>query len=260
VLLNLCLNARDAMPEGGRLSVVAQNAVIDASYALTQPAAMVGRYVLIEVTDTGCGIPPENIEKIFDPFFTTKALGADTGLGLATALGIVRSHGGFMKVDSKPAKGSTFKVYLPAQIEAPVEASGNGQEDKEWLRGNGEWILLVDDEASVLAITRQILEASGYHVLTAEHGAQAVGIFALNRTKVAAVITDLMMPVMDGMVTIAALRQIEPGVRIIAMSGLSSDCTNTNGRQAGVKHFLAKPYTAGTLLITLRKILSEEEI
>ena len=257
VLLNLCLNARDAMPEGGRLSVVAQNAVIGASYALIQPEAPVGRYVLIEVSDTGCGIPPENIEKIFDPFFTTKALGKGTGLGLATALGIVRSYGGFMNVYSEPAKGSTFKIYLPAQIE-PAQVSGEGQEDKDRPRGHGEWILLVDDEASILAVTRQTLEAFGYHVLTAEHGAQAVGIFALNRDKVEVVITDMIMPIMDGVATMAALRQMEPGVRIIAASGLDSNSEITKAGQFGVKHFLAKPYTTGTMLITLRKILSEE--
>ncbi len=257
VLLNLCLNARDAMPEGGRLSVHAQNADIDAAYVQTQPAATVGRYVFFEVTDTGCGIPPGNIDKIFDPFFTTKELGKGTGLGLATVMGIVRSHGGFMNVYSEPGRGSTFKIYLPAQVDYS-QTPGEGPEDKEWPRGNGERILLVDDEAAILAVTRQTLEAFGYHVLTAEHGAQAVGIFALNRDKIALVITDMMMPIMDGVATITALRQMEPGIKLIAASGLNSNSGITKAGQAGVKHFLAKPYTTGNMLVMLRKVLTED--
>jgi PAS domain S-box-containing protein len=257
VLLNLALNARDAMPEGGRLSVSAQNAEIDATYVQTQPAATVGKYVFFEVTDTGCGIPPENIDKIFDPFFTTKELGKGTGLGLATVLGIVRSHGGFMHVHSEVSQGSTFKIYLPARVDYE-QAASEGREGRDWPRGNGECILLVDDEASILAVTRQTLEAFGYHVLTAEHGAQAVGIFALNRDKIALVITDMMMPIMDGVATITALRQMEPGVKIIAASGLNSNSGITKAGQVGVKHFLAKPYTTGNMLDMLRKVLTEE--
>jgi nitrogen-specific signal transduction histidine kinase/CheY-like chemotaxis protein len=257
VLLNICLNARDAMPQGGQLSVVAQNAVIDASQAPTQPAAALGRYVSIEVSDTGCGIPPENLEKIFDPFFTTKELGKGTGLGLATTLGIVRSHGGFVNVHSELGKGSTFRIHLPAQFDAAL-VGGQGPEEKEWSRGNGEWILLVDDEASILTVTQQMLEAFGYRVLTAEHGAQAVALFAVNRENIAVVITDMMMPVMDGLATIAALRQMEPRVRIIAASGLNSNTGIVKAGQAGVKHFLAKPYTTGKMLVTLRNVLTGE--
>ncbi|MCE0484117.1 MAG: PAS domain S-box protein [Methylacidiphilales bacterium] len=255
VILNLCLNARDAMPEGGRIYLSAANRVIDTDYEISRRGVVAGRYVCLDVADTGCGIPEENIEKIFDPFFTTKELAKGTGLGLATTLGIVRSHGGFVNVYSEVGRGTTFKVYLPAQtgnVENAVDDAAAG----DWPRGKGECILLVDDEASILTVTQQTLEAFGYSVLAAENGAQAVSLFAMNRDKVSLLLTDMMMPVMDGAATIEALRLLDPKLRVVAASGL-----NANGNivlnHAGVKHFLAKPYTTGALLSTLRAALAE---
>jgi PAS domain S-box-containing protein len=257
VLLNLFLNARDAMPDGGRLGLTVQNVVIDSNNVAGRAEVSAGRYIFIEVTDAGCGIPRDNIEKIFDPFFTTKELGKGTGLGLATALGIVRSHGGFINAHSEPGKGSTFKLYLPAQVEL-AQIQGDGPEDTEWPRGHGEGVLLVDDETSILTITRQTLEAFGYKVWTAQHGAQAVAIYALHRDVIAVVVTDMMMPIMDGTATIAALRQMKPSVKIIAASGLNSHGGLHKAGQAGVKHFLSKPYTTGAMLTTIKTVLTEE--
>ena len=257
VLLNLCVNSRDAMPGGGRISIFAENVTVDAPYDPAERGTTSGRFVCLEVVDTGCGIPEENIEKIFDPFFTTKELAKGTGLGLATSLGIVRSHGGFLNVSSRLGKGTTFKIYLPAQADGAQVAAPLAKMD-DCPRGNGEWILLVDDEISILAITRQILEEFGYQVLTAEQGTQAIDLFALHREKIALVMTDMMMPVMDGPATILALRQIDPKIRIMAASGMNENGNVAKAASAGVKHFLAKPYTTVTLLNTLKSALVEE--
>jgi PAS domain S-box-containing protein len=257
VLLNLCVNARDSMPDGGRLLLSAGNVFIDAEHQIMERDLAPGWYVCLEVTDTGCGIPAENIDKIFDPFFTTKELTKGTGLGLSTTLGIVRGHGGFLNLHSDVGRGTTFKIYLPAQAR-DTKAGVPLIESGDWPRGHGEWILLVDDEPPILAIVKQILEAFGYQVLTAEHGAHAIGIFALHRDQIALVMTDMMMPVMDGPATIAALRQIDPKIRIIVASGMNPGSQASPGLPAGIKHFLAKPYTTGKMLTTLKAALSGE--
>lgn len=255
VMLNLCVNSRDAMPEGGKLTLTSENICLDGQSTVLPPGTEGGRYVVTQVTDTGCGIPGENIHKIFDPFFTTKELGKGTGLGLATTLGIVRSHGGFIDVDSQTGKGTTFKIYLPAQDDETISSLEDMQVN-DWPRGNGEWILVVDDEASILTITRQTLEAFGYRVLTAEDGAQALGLYARNRDKVALVLTDMMMPVMDGPAMIVELLKIEPELKIIAASGFSTNANVVQATHAGVKHFLTKPYTTHSLLLMIREVLA----
>ena len=255
ILLNLCVNARDAMPNGGTLTLRADNTDIDEQYAVMNRGVSPGRYVALSVTDTGIGMPREVIDRIFDPFFTTKEIGKGTGLGLSTVLGIVRSHGGFVNVYSEPGKGSTFKVYLPAQ-EGAAAGDPVQSEAEKFPRGNGELILIVDDEASILDITKQTLEAFGYRVITAEDGAQAIGQFALARDQVAVVLTDMMMPVMDGPSLIVALKRIDPQVRIIAASGLNANGNVAKAANVGVKHFLPKPYSADTLLTTLRQVIA----
>jgi signal transduction histidine kinase/ActR/RegA family two-component response regulator len=255
VLLNLCVNARDAMPEGGHLTLRAVNAEVDVQYALMNRGVAAGRYVTIEVTDDGCGIPREIVDRIFEPFFTTKKLGQGTGLGLSTVLGIVRSHGGFVNVYSESDHGSTFHVGLPAQPDSPTAASSSPFEEP-LPRGDGETILLVDDEASILSTTRQTLEAFGYRVLTAVDGAQAISCYAMHRGEIALVLTDMMRPVMDGPALINALRRIDPKVRIIASSGLHGN--ENRAASTGVKHFLVKPFTADTMLKALRTALVEK--
>jgi PAS domain S-box-containing protein len=256
VLLNLCVNARDAMPDGGRITVSAHNTEIDVQYAVMNRGVTPGRYVVLEVSDNGSGIPKEIVDRIFEPFFTTKEIGKGTGLGLSTVLGIVRSHGGFVNVYSEPNKGSEFKVYLPAQAEGSVETD-SATKKEEMPRGHGELIMLVDDESTILSVTQQTLEAFGYKVITAEDGAHAIGLFALHRKDIAVVLTDIMMPVMDGPALIVALRRIDPRIRIIAASGLKANDHIAKIVPTGVKHFLAKPYSAQAMLITLRTILSE---
>ena len=254
VLLNLCVNARDAMPNGGNLTVSVENSVLDEAYAATHLEAKPGRYVVITVVDSGTGIPQKLIDKIFEPFFTTKTLSNGTGLGLSTVMAIVKSHQGLINVYSEDGKGTTFTVYLPASetsTDAQLAKSG-----KVGLpRGNGEMILVIDDESSILTITSQTLQAFGYRVLTAVDGATAVAVYLEHRNDIAVVLTDMMMPVMDGPATIHALKSINPAVKIIAASGLSANGALVKPPAEGGPHFLIKPYTAGALLKALHTAL-----
>lgn len=256
VLLNLCVNARDAMKGGGQLTIGVQNVTLDQNYVAMNKQAKVGRFILLSVTDTGSGIPSEIMDKIFEPFFTTKELGKGTGLGLATVDAIAKSHGGFVTVYSEINKGTTFKIYLPAITGSSGDAAGLAEE-MGVPRGDGELVLVVDDEASILAITSQTLQAFGYRVVTANNGAEAVAVYATRRGDVSVVITDMMMPVMDGPATILALMQIDPKVKIIAASGLDANGNVARAANAGITHFLKKPYTAQALLEQLRGILGK---
>jgi hypothetical protein len=204
--------------------------------------AHVGPYVAITVADTGTGIPPELRERIFDPFFTTKEVGKGTGLGLATVLGIVKNHGGFIQVSSEMGKGSNFAVYLPA-----VEGTAcQSAPEVKLLKGKGEMILVVDDEAAVRQITQVSLEEYNYRVLCASDGIEAIAIYAQHQDEIKVVLIDLMMPNLDGITAIRTLRKMNPQVKIIATSGLSSQ--REAALAAGASRFLAKPYTAEVLL------------
>ena len=255
ILLNLCVNARDAMPGGGMLSILAGSITVDENYAAMTPDAKPGEYVMIKVADTGTGIPREVVDKIFDPFFTTKEQGKGTGLGLSTVLAIVKSHGGFVNVQSEPDQGTTFTVCLPSNISSADLASAAQEEMHP--RGKGELILIVDDEAAVRTITQQTLEAFGYRVMVAADGAAAVALYAQHLHAVSAVLTDMMMPVMDGPATIQVLIRLNPTVKIIAASGLNADGGVAKAAGMGVKYFLPKPYTAQTILTTLNKVLND---
>ncbi len=253
VMLNLCVNARDAMTTGGTLTIAAKNVTLDEGSAANDLEARPGLYVQIQVTDTGTGIHPETMEKIFDPFFTTKEVGHGTGLGLSTSQAIVKSHGGLMRVHSEPGRGTTFSVFLPARTS--VGTVDSGVVEPEMPRGNGELILVVDDELSVREITQQTLETFGYRVILAVDGADAVATYATHKEEISLVLTDMTMPVMDGSAAIQILRRFNPSVRIIAASGLASHNCVTDATKLGVKHFLAKPYTAEALLKTIRQVL-----
>jgi PAS domain S-box-containing protein len=256
ILLNLCVNARDAMPDGGNLSITMEDCVLDEQYVAKNIQARAGRFVKISVTDSGMGIPPDLQDKIFEPFFTTKELNHGTGLGLSTVMAIVKSHKGIINLYSEPGKGTTFRVYLPA-MESCSEAWKDVPEQVSLPRGNGETILVVDDEASILSVTSQTLQAFGYHVLPAADGAEAVALYAQHRREIAVVLTDIMMPVMDGAAVVRVLQRINPAVKIIATSGLSTHGSAVRAPGFNVRHFLTKPYMAGTLLTTLRDVLSE---
>ncbi|HWO02525.1 MAG TPA: PAS domain S-box protein [Blastocatellia bacterium] len=254
VLLNLCLNARDAMPRGGVLSVKAENVSIDESYAQMIIDARPGSFVLVSVTDTGTGIPAEILNRVFEPFFTTKEHGKGTGLGLSTVLGIVKSHGGFINVYSEIGRGSQFRLYFPA-AESPLTAQAR-DERVDVSRGHGELVLVVDDEAAIREITRSTLETFGYSALTASDGTEAIALYAQNKDAIDVVLTDMMMPYLDGTATIRALQRINPRVKIIASTGLTDDGKSAEAAELGVKSFLSKPYTAEELMSALAEILA----
>ena len=255
VLMNLCVNARDAMPDGGSISINAENVFLDENYARMHIEAKSGRFVMISVSDTGPGMSPEIQSRIFEPFFTTKEMTKGTGLGLSTAMTIVKSHGGFINVYSERHKGSQFTVYLPALDKPGAAESGSMQVDMPM--GNGELILVVDDEESIREITRGTLETFGYRVLTASDGTEALALYADKKNEIAAVLTDMVMPFMDGPATIRALLRMNPGVRIIAASGLGAGQRGGEGALEGVSVFLNKPYTAEKLLKTLAQVLKD---
>lgn len=256
VLLNLSVNARDAMPKGGKLTISADNVLLDENYASMSLDAKPGPYVVVKVEDTGTGMPPDVMERIFEPFYTTKELGKGTGLGLSTTMAIVKSHGGFIRVYSEQGLGTTFSVYLPAQPDAARESSRASEE--ELPRGHGEVVLVVDDEAAVREITGQTLEAFGYKVLLACDGAEATAIYAMEKENISVVLTDMMMPLMDGPATIQVLMRMNPKVRIIAASGLNADGTIARASNLGAQYFLPKPYTAITLLQMLKQVVGEK--
>ena len=255
VLMNLCVNARDAMPQGGTLSLAAENVSLDERAARNNPKARAGPYVLIKVADTGSGIPPEVMDRIFDPFFSTKGLGHGTGLGLSTTLSIVESHGGFIDVYTEVGRGTAFNVYLPA---LPAGAEQRAAAALQTVpTGSGALVLVVDDEPSILEITRETLEDHGYRVLTAPNGRAAVATYERHRGEIKAVLTDMSMPLMDGPTAIKTLLAVDPDVRINACSGLRSDPGAEQVKGLKVKAFLTKPYTASTLLRTLQKVLAD---
>jgi len=256
ILLNLSVNARDAMPNGGALTVSVENCVLDKHFSAMSLQASPGRYVLINVTDTGAGMPPRVIDKIFEPFFTTKELGKGTGLGLSTVMAIVKGHEGLINVYSEVGKGTTFKVYLPAKkslSDAPVT------DDISTLpRGMGQTVLVIDDEGSILAITSQTLQAFGYKSLTAADGAEGIAIYAQNAKEIAVVVTDMNMPVMNGMAAIRALLRINPRVKIVAATGLNVEGDTGKLAEMGVTHLLTKPYTAQALLNILHRVIEPD--
>jgi PAS domain S-box-containing protein len=257
VLLNLCVNARDAMPEGGEIAITAENVDLDERFAASEPSVKAGPHVLIRVEDTGQGIPAAVLEKIFEPFFTTKAAGKGTGLGLSTSLAIIRSHGGFIRAASRPDKGTCFLIVLPAL----GSAAGDNSDPApiELPRGSGETILVVDDEPSIRRITRHTLETFGYQVLDAADGEEAIGIYRSRPGGISAVIMDMMMPVMDGSATIRELMKIDPMVKILAASGISEKGRLAKEAGACVRYFVTKPCTAETLLKALEVTLRGDD-
>lgn len=246
VLMNLCVNARDAMPHGGQLTISARNR--DSSLA-SDPATAVP-HIEISVTDTGIGIPSDILNRVFDPFFTTKEVGKGTGLGLAAVLGIVKSHDGLVDVRSVVGQGCRFEIVLPASQASIAPDKSNSQAD---LNGCQELILVVDDEETICTIIRSTLEAHHYRVLTASNGAEAIATFHQHQADIAAVLTNLMMPEMDGFAVLSQVRQFNPDIACIAMSGLSTSEAIDRARQSGFSQVLAKPFTPREVLETLAR-------
>ena len=254
VVINLCVNARDAMPDSGQLTMLAVNLDVDRKMARMNLEAEPGAYVKISVADTGTGIAPDVLGNIFEPFFTTKSVGKGTGLGLSTVYNIVKSHGGFIEVESEVGVGTAFHVFLPV---ASADADFQDEDAAEVRGGTGELVLVVDDEAFIRETARQTLEEAGYRVLTASGGQEGLAVLADHLNEVAAVVTDLRMPEMSGAETIRMVRQRHPGLPVIAVSGLD-DGTAQDALDAGAHLFLAKPFTAETLCAALADILQPQ--
>lgn len=254
VLMNLCINARDAMPHGGVLKIALEDRSIDDVRQLEAEARM-GAFLQISVSDTGHGMTTEVLSRIFDPFFTTKPVGSGTGLGLPTVQAIVKSHRGWINVRSEAGRGSVFTVNLPAEPSAPALVQpheGRGPRP----RGAGELVIIVDDEAAIRKVAQQTLEVAGYRVAAAQDGADGVALVIEHLSSVALVITDMMMPVMDGAAMIKALRRLAPRVPIIATSGVSSNGNAAVASGLGVQAFLEKPFTGDTLLACVASVLA----
>lgn len=251
VLMNLCVNARDAMPNGGRLTLGASNLELDADSARAHPEATPGRYCVLSVQDTGSGIATENLNRIFDPFFTTKEVGQGTGLGLSTVLGITKSHGGFVTVYSELGRGTVFKVYLPCAAAAVGDADASPSAVP--IQGRGELILVVDDEQTISSATALALERNGYSVLTASHGEESMALFLAHQDAVRGVITDVMMPVMGGLALARALHSLRPDLPIIATTGLDHGHKQAELKAAGVSEVLLKPCSVPQLLTAVQR-------
>ncbi len=255
VLTNLVTNARDAMPGGGALRV--QASTVDGAPGEEPGSPPLGASVVIAVEDTGTGMPAEVAEKVFEPFFTTKPLGSGTGLGLATSLSIMRSHGGLIRVDSAPGRGTRVELLLPVPEAGAVDYPERTDAEQPQLPGAGELVLVIDDDASIRTTVAHALSTSGYRVLTAADGAAGIALVESAEHAVDAVLTDMMMPVMDGAETSAYLEEHHPRIPIIASSGLATHIDRDEAPGMGISAFLAKPYTTTTLLRTLRRVLDE---
>lgn len=253
VVINLCVNARDAMPAGGNLSITAQNIQLTETEAQVNPLARPGPYVLLTVADSGSGIPPDIIERIFDPFFTTKDISHGTGLGLSTVAGIVRNHAGFVTVASKLGEGTAFNVYLPA---APsVVADATPEKTIEAPPGNQEMILVVDDESAITASTKQLLIKCNYRVLTADNGKEGLAVFNEHKEEIRLVITDTMMPVMGGLEMVRKMKTLKPNLAVIASTGLEQESKRRDFNSMGVDDVILKPCDPEELLATIRRSL-----
>jgi two-component system, cell cycle sensor histidine kinase and response regulator CckA len=249
VLVNLCVNARDAMPDGGELTIKAENIILNDNYPKLHPDAQGGAYVAITVADTGVGMEPELLERIFEPFFTTKPIGKGTGLGLSTVQTIVNNHHGFVDISSQVNRGTQFRFYLPAidQIEVHrVESTLPS------FSGNGKLILIVDDEPSIREILSATIESYDYQSMTARDSQEAIELYTQHHLKIHTILLDYMMPGGNPDRTIAQFHSIDPHVRVIIMSGLSTDEIAARHHGELIQAFLAKPFSTQDLLCALR--------
>jgi PAS domain S-box-containing protein len=255
VLMNLAVNAKDAMPEGGRLFIETRNVSLDKGYCDTHLGARLGDYVLLMVSDTGDGMDQETLEHIFEPFFTTKGVGRGTGLGLAMVYGIVKSHNGYITCYSEIGHGTTFKIYLPTIEEAPEVPRDHEEHLPE---GGTETILLVDDEESVRQLGKEMLETVGYRVLVASDGEEAMGLYTRRMGDIHLVILDLIMPGMGGKSCLEALLRLDPRVKVLIASGYSVNGRLEETLRSGARGFISKPYELRDLLKRVRDIVDED--
>jgi len=259
VLMNLCVNARDAMPDGGRLRLGVQNVTFEGGEGIQIPSERTGPFVRLRVADTGAGIPQEMVDRIFEPFFTTKAPGKGTGLGLSTALGIVKSHDGFIHVDSQVGRGTTIDVYIPAKQQRSRSPFPNSS-TPYWQRGGGELVLLVDDEAAVRAVARRALEEFGYQVIDCGSGAEAIQAIRTSSVPIRVIVTDMMMPEMDGPTLVPALRAMAPEIPIVGITGVADAASLGKLKQLNLPFIIAKPFTIGDLLAAVDGALGRKAV
>ena len=257
ILLNFCVNARDAMPDGGTLTLEARHVEVDSPFAQTIRGASPGKYVTLQVSDTGTGIPPEILDRIFDPFFTTKSPGQGTGLGLSTVAGIIKGHGGFLQVDSETGKGSTFTAYLPADG-AEADATPPAINGEVKFRGEGQTVMLVDDEAGLRDIGRHVLRRMNLVPVVAADGTEGLILATEHRTDLRAIIVDMHMPHLDGLGFVRKIRPLLPNIPIVVASGGASPNDVKEFDALGVKAYLDKPFTEGALATVLKDLLSTE--
>jgi CheY-like chemotaxis protein len=256
VILNLCVNARDAMPGGGTLVLRAENRVLDNPGSQEIEGASPGSWLVIHVEDSGTGIAPDTLSHIWEPFFTTKGVGKGTGLGLSTVRGIVETHKGFIDLKTEPGKGSTFRVYLPA-AEDTAKGAKTGSANPIASRGSGQLILIVDDEKTIRDVAATTLIHFGYRAIVAKDGSEAVAMFATRSREIKMVITDISMPNLDGTVLASVVHKLNPEVKILAMSGHNSSTSSNQIRQFA-SAFLIKPFRTEDLLSTVHKLLNPE--
>ena len=251
--MNLAVNARDAMPGGGRLVIETSNTELDRSYANARPVVTPGPYILLAVSDTGTGMDQETQARIFEPFFTTKEQGKGTGLGLSTVYGVVKQSGGFIWVYSELGKGTSFKIYLP-RVDQPIDAAGKVATYSEAPRGT-ETVLLAEDEADVRELAREFLEAAGYTVIEARNGQEALKLAAGRSEEIDLLVSDLVMPGMTGQQLAALLQQQDPSLRVIFMSGYSEHAAAEAAQAGSSVRILTKPFNRMALLRTIREVL-----
>jgi two-component system cell cycle sensor histidine kinase/response regulator CckA len=256
VLLNLAVNSRDAMPQGGRLAIETANVELEAIPAQVLGDIKPGSYVRLTVADTGCGMASETLEHMFEPFFTTKGREKGTGLGLATVYGIVRQSGGAVEVVSEPDVGTTFHVYLP-RVSGKAEVLESAAVPNELLRGS-ETILLVEDEVAVRSLARQVLEQNGYTVLEATNGGEAIVVAEQHRGRIALLITDVVMPGMNGPDVAERLAGLRPEIRVLYISGYADDAIGAGGVLEAGMAYLPKPFSSEALLVKVREGLDKQ--
>lgn len=257
VLLNLTVNARDAMPKGGRLVMTTSARTVTDTEAAQHPDVTAGPFICLEVADSGCGIPPENLPHIFEPFFTTKEVGCGTGLGLATVYGIIQQHKGWIEVDSERGRGTTFRIFLPA-VTAPAGAPAEAGADDQPVRGGSETILLVEDESPVRDFVSRVLRQNGYEVLSAGSGGEALDVWERNRGRIDLVLTDMVMPEgMSGPELARRLQSDTEDVKVIYTSGYSTDFIGRNVTLIPGVNFIQKPFQTQQLVRTVRDYLDQ---
>jgi two-component system, cell cycle sensor histidine kinase and response regulator CckA len=256
VLMNLCLNARDAMPEGGKLIIETRNVEIGDEYCRTHAYGKLGSYVLLSVSDTGSGMDAATLDRVFEPFFTTKEMGRGTGLGLATVYGIVKQHGGFIYVYSEPGKGTSFRVYLRAEagVHEPREAARLEQP----LRGT-ETILLADDHEGLRESANEMLRALGYRTLLARDGAEAVELFKAKRDLIDLILMDVVMPRLNGPEAYSKMAQLRPGIKVVFTTGYTSEAASLMSLLEKGAAILQKPFGMATLSRIVRSTLDREQ-